>query len=266
MQPTTPIFDSDAVMIRIRGLHKRFGPNVVFNGLNLEVHAGETRVIIGGSGVGKSVLLKHLSGLLSPDAGTIEIAGRSVSRDDKESLRFLRRKIGMLFQGSALFDSMNVRENVGFNLDQCTGTPAEEIDARVREVLEMVNLPGVEHLYPASLSGGMQKRVALARALASQPAIMLYDEPTTGLDPINANVINRLIRDVQRRLRVTSLVVTHDMGSAFMVGDRISMFHEGVILETGAPDEIRASRNPIVSQFIQGSAEGPVVEEAGHAV
>ena len=256
----------DRAAIRIRGLHKRFGTNVVFSGLDLDVRSGETRVVIGCSGVGKSVLLKHLTGLMSPDAGTIEVGGRLIRRGDRESIRFLRGHVGMLFQGAALFDSMTVRENVGFNLDQCTRRAPGDIDARVTEALEMVNLRNVEHLYPASLSGGMQKRVALARALASQPGIMLYDEPTTGLDPVNANVINRLIRDVQRRLEVTSVVVTHDMASAFQVGDLISMFHGGVILETGSPEEIRSSRNPAVNQFIHGLAEGPLFEEADDAV
>ena len=248
-------------MIRIEGLKKRFGENIVLDGVDLSIEHGETRVIIGGSGEGKSVLIKHIIALLRPDEGTIEVAGIRLNWRKKESLERVRSMVGMLFQGSALFDSLNVHDNVAFALVEQGRLGAAEIDRIVEEKLELVNLRGVGRVMPAELSGGMKKRVGLARALASDPQVMLYDEPTTGLDPINADTINELIRDMQRKLGVTTVVVTHDITSAYKVADRISMLHRGRIIETGGPDEIRNTSNPFVRQFVLGLAEGPITAE-----
>lgn len=248
-------------MIRISGLKKRFGPKVVLDGVDLSIERGETRVVIGRSGEGKSVLIKHIIGLLEPDEGTVEVDGIRLDWRKKESLVRVRSMVGMLFQGAALFDSLNVHDNVAFALVEQGRLGSAEIDRIVQEKLELVNLPGVGHLMPAELSGGMKKRVGLARALAAGPQVMLYDEPTTGLDPINADAINKLLHDMQRKLEVTSVVVTHDMTSAYEVADRISMLHLGRIIETGTPEEIRATGNPLVRQFVLGLAEGPITAE-----
>lgn len=248
-------------MIQISGVRKRFGENVVLDGVDLSIEHGETRVVIGGSGEGKSVLIKHIIGLLRPEEGTIEVAGIRLNWRKKESLARVRSMIGMLFQGAALFDSLNVHDNVAFALVEQGRLGAAEIDRVVEEKLDLVNLRGVDHVMPAELSGGMKKRVGLARALAGDPQVMLYDEPTTGLDPINADAINELIRDLQRKLGVTSVVVTHDMTSAYKVADRISMLHRGRIIETGSPDEIRNTSSPVVRQFVLGLAEGPITAE-----
>lgn len=249
-------------MIRIAGLKKRFGNKMVLDGVDLSIERGETRVVIGRSGEGKSVLLKHVIGLLRPDAGDLQVNGITLNWRKKETLARVREIIGMLFQGAALFDSLNVHDNVAFALIEQGRMSEAEIDRVVEEKLDLVNLRGVGRLMPAELSGGMKKRVGLARALATDPAVMLYDEPTTGLDPINADAINKMIRDMQRKLGVTSIVVTHDMTSAYNVGDRLSMLHQGQIIETGTPDEIRATSNPAVRQFILGLAEGPITAEA----
>ena len=249
-------------MIRIAGLKKRFGNKMVLDGVDLSIERGETRVVIGRSGEGKSVLLKHVIGLLRPDAGDLQVNGITLNWRKKETLARVREIIGMLFQGAALFDSLNVHDNVAFALIEQGRMSEAEIDRVVEEKLDLVNLRGVGRLMPAELSGGMKKRVGLARALATDPAVMLYDEPTTGLDPINADAINKMIRDMQRKLGVTTIVVTHDMTSAYNVGDRLSMLHQGQIIETGTPDEIRATSNPAVRQFILGLAEGPITAEA----
>jgi phospholipid/cholesterol/gamma-HCH transport system ATP-binding protein len=235
---------------------------MVLDGVDLSIERGETRVVIGRSGEGKSVLLKHVIGLLRPDAGDLQVNGITLNWRKKETLARVREIIGMLFQGAALFDSLNVHDNVAFALIEQGRMSEAEIDRVVEEKLDLVNLRGVGRLMPAELSGGMKKRVGLARALATDPAVMLYDEPTTGLDPINADAINKMIRDMQRKLGVTSIVVTHDMTSAYNVGDRLSMLHQGQIIETGTPDEIRATSNPAVRQFILGLAEGPITAEA----
>jgi phospholipid/cholesterol/gamma-HCH transport system ATP-binding protein len=247
-------------MIQIRGLKKSFDQHVVLDGIDLDVEKGETRVIIGGSGEGKSVLLKMIIGLLEPDEGTIIVRGIRVDCRDRHSLEDVRKSVGMLFQSSALFDSMSVRGNVGFALDENPTIDSSQITGIVREKLALVNLEGVEDLTPAELSGGMKKRVSLARALAANPEIMLYDEPTTGLDPINADAINNLIVDLQRKLSVTSLVVTHDIQSAYKVADRISMLHQGKIIATGTPQEIKRSSDSYVQQFIAGHAQ-PIAQE-----
>jgi phospholipid/cholesterol/gamma-HCH transport system ATP-binding protein len=245
-------------MIRIAGLFKSFGPKVVLYGVDLEIRTGETMVVIGQSGSGKSVLLKHLIGILAPDAGTIEIDGLEVTRLRGDARQAATRKFGMLFQGAALFDSMTVAQNVAFGLERYMDLRPDEVAARVADSLEKVGLRGIDGLMPHELSGGMKKRVGLARAIAYQPEIMLYDEPSTGIDPIRADAINELVILLQREMRVTSVVITHDMVSASKVADRIAMLYEGRIVALGTPSEIRDSDNAVVQQFIHGRAEGPI--------
>jgi phospholipid/cholesterol/gamma-HCH transport system ATP-binding protein len=245
-------------MIRIRGLKKRLGSKQVLDGVDLDIEKGETIVVMGRSGTGKSVLLKHVIGLMEPDAGSIEVDGERIIGMPERELNEVRKRFGLLFQGAALFDSMTVGENVGLPLREHLRLGEDEVRRRVSERLEWVGLSGVENMKPASLSGGMKKRVGLARAIAMDPAFVLYDEPTTGLDPIMADVIDQLIRSLQKRLGVTSIVVTHDMTSAYKVGDRLAMLNEGKIVFTGTPDEARATRDPLVRQFIEGSSEGPI--------
>jgi len=245
-------------LIMVRDLCKSFGSNHVLQGLNLEVNRGEDIVVIGGSSTGKSVLIKCIIGLLKPDRGTIYIDGEEITYYNEAKLNEIRKKFGMLFQFGALFDSMPVWENVGFGLKQHTNLKDDEIRDIVAEKLAMVGLKGVEYLMPSELSGGMKKRVSLARAIAMEPEILLYDEPTTGLDPIMADVINELIIQLREKLRVTSIAITHDMKSAYKIGDRIAMLYKGKIIEVGTPDEIKNSKNEIVQQFIQGKSEGPI--------
>ena len=245
-------------MIAVRGLKKRLGKKQVLDGLDLDIQSGETVVVVGPSGSGKSVLLKHIIGLMDADAGSIQVDGEEIVGRRERELNRTRKKFGMLFQGAALFDSMTVGENVALPLREHAGFTEEEIEARVTERLEWVGMKGVERMKPASLSGGMKKRVGLARAIVMDPKFILYDEPTTGLDPIMADVIDQLIRDLQRRLGVTSIAVTHDMASAFKIGDRIAMLLGGRIIYNGTPDETRATREPVVRQFIDGSSQGPI--------
>jgi len=250
-----------ARIIEFRDVCKAFGPKVVYSGLNLDVYEGETLTIIGGSGVGKSVMLKLLIGLLVADSGSIRFKGQEVTRMNERQLGTLRTQIGMLFQGAALFDSISVGENVAYGLrehfrHQMT---EEEIRKRVEWSLALVGLPGIEWMRPADLSGGMKKRVGLARAIAVRPDVILYDEPTTGLDPINTTRINHMIVGLKRALGITSIVVTHDMASAFKVSDRIAMVYRGRIVASGTPDEIQRSQNKSVQDFIRGHA--PVQED-----
>ena len=242
-------------MIEIINLHKEFTGHPVLRGVNLTIRNGETMVIIGRSGCGKSVLLKHIIGLMQPDRGQVLVDGQEVSRLEGEGLQKLRLKFGMLFQGAALFDSMTVGENVAFALREHSRMPEREVEGRVKECLGHVGLAGIEHLRPAELSGGMRKRVGLARALAIKPQVILYDEPTTGVDPVMADTINRLIVELHDRLKVTGVVVTHDMTSAYKVGDRIAMLHEGRILQVGTVEETRSTGNPVVRQFILGLSD-----------
>ena len=245
-------------MIDIVDVHKRFGQNQVLDGVNLKVGRGETVVVIGRSGCGKSVLLKHIIGLMKPDSGRIVVGGTDVTALKGEDLYEFRKRFGMLFQGAALFDSMSVWENVGLGLIEHTELGKEEIRRRVCEKLGLVGLEDVEELRPSELSGGMKKRVGLARAIAMDPEIVLYDEPTTGLDPIMADAINELIRSLQATLKITSVAVTHDMKSAYKIGDRLAMLHDGRILFEGTPDEIKRTHDETIRQFIEGRAEGPV--------
>lgn len=245
-------------MIRIRGLKKKLGSKQVLDGVDLDIPKGRTVVVMGRSGSGKSVLLKHIMGLMIPDAGEIEVDDVNVVGLKERELNEVRKRFGFLFQGAALFDSMTVGENVGITLREHTRMSDAEIAARVAERLDWVGMKGIEEMKPASLSGGMRKRVGLARAIAMDPDYILYDEPTTGLDPIMSDVINRLIRSLQERIGITSIVVTHDMSSAFHVGDELAMLHEGQIVFTGTPEEARSGSNPLVRQFIEGSSEGPI--------
>ncbi len=244
--------------IAVRDIVKRFGNLTVHDGVNLDIYEGETMVIIGGSGTGKSVLLKEMCGLLTPDSGSVKIDGIEIVHRDEKDMGDIRKKFGVLFQGAALFDSLNVYENIGFALRRLTKKTTEEIEAICDKKLAQVGLKGIGEMKPAELSGGMKKRVGLARAIAMDPEIVLYDEPTTGLDPIMADVTNELIIHMADSLNITSIVVTHDMVSAYKVGDRIAMLHEGKIIEVGTPDEIKNTDNPYVQQFIQGKAEGPI--------
>jgi phospholipid/cholesterol/gamma-HCH transport system ATP-binding protein len=242
-------------VIEIRGLRKSFGEKPVLRGLDLAIQTGESVVIIGRSGCGKSVLLKHVVGLMAPDAGRITLLGHDVTRFTSAQWRQLRSHIGMVFQGAALFDSLTVGENValGVRVRRRLAAGAERV--LVEEKLAQVGLRDITGLKPASLSGGMKKRVALARAIATEPEVLLYDEPTTGLDPVMADVINRLIRDLQRHLGLTSVVVTHDMASAYFVGDRIAYLHQGRIHQTGTPQQLRDSADPLVRAFVEGRSQ-----------
>jgi len=250
-------------MIEVINLYKGFNKQPVLRGVNLTIREGETMVIIGRSGCGKSVLLKHIIGLMEPDEGQVVIDGQEMNRLKGQKLIQLRLQFAMLFQGAALFDSLTVSENVSFTLREHTPMTEKEIADRVQECLGVVGLSGIQNLKPAELSGGMRKRVGLARALALRPRFLLYDEPTTGVDPIMADVINNLIKSLHDRFKVTGIVVTHDMVSAYKVADRIAMLHEGKIIQVGSPDEIRQTPNPVVKQFILGqSNEWEVKKEA----
>jgi phospholipid/cholesterol/gamma-HCH transport system ATP-binding protein len=245
-------------MIRVINLNKSFGSLHVLNGLNLTIPDGSIYVVIGQSGTGKSCLLKHLIGLMHPDQGEIWIDDTEITRLKGRALEEVRHRFGMLFQGGALFDSMNVFENVAFPLKEKTKASMAEIRAKVRERLAQVGLPGIEQKYPAELSGGMRKRVALARALVSEPEILLFDEPTTGLDPIRVNAIHKLILDLHKFLRFTAVVVSHEIPEIFSLATHVAMLHGGKIIALGTPEEIQSSEDTVVRQFISGSAEGPM--------
>ena len=240
-------------MIKLIDVWHKFGDKTVLRGLNLHVQRGDTMVIMGGSGCGKSVTLKLILGLLKPDSGEIWIAGEEISRLKETKISQIRKKIGMLFQSSALFDSMSVEENVAFMLNQHTKKSKQEIRKIVAEKLRQVGLENIEDLKPAELSGGMKKRVGLARAIAIDPDVVLYDEPTTGLDPIMAEEINHLIKDLNEKLNITSVIVTHDMKSAFSVASKMAMIYDGKIIAVGTPEEMRNTENPFVGQFISGT-------------
>ena len=244
-------------MIEVRDLQKSFGPQKILDGVNLRIETGESVVIIGRSGGGKGVLLKHIIGLIQPDSGTVLIDGENIEPLNERELLRVRSKFGMLFQSAALFDSMTVAENVGFAFRRNRQMSEAEIRQKVADALEVVDLPGTENKKPSELSGGMRKRVGLARAIVYQPQIVLYDEPTTGLDPVVSDSIDKLIMRVRDRLKVTSVVVTHDMRSARRVGQRIMMLHGKKIYATGTAEEIFNSTDPIVRQFIDGVSVDP---------
>lgn len=246
-------------LIEFHGVKKAFGSKVVYRDLNLEIYEGEVITIIGGSGQGKSVMLKMLIGLLDVDAGTIYFDGQEVSGMTEAEYAPIRRRMAMLFQAGALFDSLNTKENVAYGLREQMDMTEREISERVRESLEYVGLPGTEETWPNDLSGGMKKRVSLARALAMRPEVLLYDEPTTGLDPVNVTRIADLIQHLNEKLDVTSVVVTHDMDTALAISDRIAMIHEGYVIFSGTPEELKASEDPRVRDFIEGNA--PVDED-----
>lgn len=243
-------------LIRLEDVEKAYNGTAVLRGVTLDVYPGETLCVIGGSGCGKTVTLKHMIGLERPDAGRVMFDGRDLSAVPTKEMPKLRARFGMVFQGGALFDSLDVGENVAFPLREHTHYSDADVRARVAEKLKLVGLAGIESKMPAELSGGMRKRVALARAIALDPEVVLYDEPTTGLDPITADVINELIVRAERALHTTSVVVTHDMASVDKVADRVVMLHEGRVVFEGTSDEIRASQDPVVRRFIEGRSEG----------
>ncbi|MHB1168880.1 MAG: ABC transporter ATP-binding protein [Longimicrobiales bacterium] len=246
--------------IVLRGVRKAFGERVILDSLDLQVDDGQTLVIIGASGSGKSVMLKSIVRLLEVDAGTVEVDGHDVATLEPDALHDLRRRVGYVFQFAALFDSMTVFDNVAMGLRRAN-MPEKDIAERVRESLERVEMDGFEDRLPAQVSGGQRKRVGLARAIATRPKYLLYDEPTTGLDPVTTTVIDRLVLRMNEELGVTSIVVTHDMTSAYRIGDRIAMLHKGRIRQSGTPEEIRATRDPVVKGFIEGSPE--LAQEVG---
>ena len=245
--------------IELIDVHKSLGGKAVLRGVNLSVKQGETLVVIGRSGCGKSVMLKHMVGLFHPDSGSIVVDGEDISRLSESGLYRIRKKFGVLFQGAALLDSLTVGENVGLGLSEQSKHRPDLIRCVVEEKLAMVGMTGMEHYMPSDLSGGMKKRVGLARAIALEPEIVLYDEPTTGLDPIMADSINELIISLKHELNITSVVVTHDMTSVRKVADRVAMLYEGEIIFTGNVSDIDATDNEIVRQFVEGRAEGPII-------
>ena len=242
-------------MIKVEGLTKSFGRQAVLRELTLEVATGTITIVIGRSGGGKSVFLKHLIGLMRPDAGRIMVDGVDISRLRGRALEEIRRTYGVVFQGGALFDSMSCFDNVAFPLREKTRTPADELTKRVEAGLAQVGLEGVGPKYPAEISGGMRKRVAIARALVTEPEIVFFDEPTTGLDPVLVNTIHHLILDLHRRFRFTAVVVSHEIPEIFEIADTVAMLHEGQIVEVGPPSLIQGSTNPVVQRFIKGEPD-----------
>ncbi|MDR7423594.1 MAG: ABC transporter ATP-binding protein [Armatimonadota bacterium] len=255
--------------VRVRGLHKRFGPQHVLRGLDLDIERGKINIVIGGSGQGKSVFMKHLMGLLKPDEGQIWVDGEDIVPLGEVELGRVQRKFGMVFQYAALFDSMTVMENIAFPLIERHRLPRAEVEARVWDLLRKLGLaeiPGVDRKYPAQMSGGQRKRIGLARALVDRPEILLYDEPTTGLDPISTKNVDDMIRQTADEFGVTSVVISHDMASTFRIGDRIAMLYDGVIAVSGTPDEVRASPHPVLREFLETSGLlGGAAEVRRHA-
>ena len=245
-------------MIRVVDLHKTFGKQHVLRGVNLDLEAGKITTIIGGSGSGKTVLLKHLNALLLPDRGSILVSGKDITKLGQSALNDVRQKFGVLFQGAALLDSMTVYDNVAFPLRERTKLEETVIEKKVNESLAQVGLSGMGYKFPAEVSGGMKKRAGLARALVTQPEIMLFDEPTTGLDPLLGKSIHQLIRKMHETFKFTGVIVSHDIPEVFRISDRVAMLADGVITETGSTEEFTASKNPIVKQFLQGEIEGPL--------
>lgn len=244
-------------VIEVLNLSKAFGPKVVLSDVNLQVHEGESLVVLGGSGTGKTVLLRTILGLLTPDKGQVKVDGKSIHDLDREALFEVRKNIGMCFQMAALFDSMTVFENVAFSLRRHTRMGEDEISERVEECLSMVGMKGTEKLKPAELSGGMKRRVGFARAIALKPRILLFDEPTTGLDPVMTDVIGRVILDLKHELGVTTITITHDLKSAFEIADRIALLFRGECIACESPEAFRQNPHPVIQQFLRGDADGP---------
>ncbi|UFS68697.1 ABC transporter ATP-binding protein [Geomonas sp. RF6] len=245
-------------MLTLKGVTKRFGAQVVLDEIDLEIPTGKITSIIGPSGEGKSVLLKHMIGLLRPDRGSVLVDGEDIAKLNRRKLNKMREQFGMLFQNAALFDSMTVYENVAFPLEEKTALPAREIRERVHQALATVGLPGVERKYPDELSGGMKKRVGLARVLVMNPRIILFDEPTTGLDPIICSAIHHMIRETHEKFGFTAVVVSHEIPEIFDISDRVAVLHRGKIVAVGPPEAIELSPDPVVRQFISGSLDGPI--------
>jgi phospholipid/cholesterol/gamma-HCH transport system ATP-binding protein len=245
-------------MIKLIDINKSFGKQIVLQNLNFAIESGKITVIIGRSGSGKSILLKHIIGLVRPDRGAVWVDDIDITKLNDRDLNNIRKKFGMLFQEAALFDSMDVGENIAFPLREHSRMTDKQIHETVADRLAAVGLSGVESKMPSELSGGMRKRVGLARAIALLPQIVLFDEPTSGLDPVMSEAINQLIKDTQRNFNLTCIVISHDIKSIFKIGDTIAMLYEGKIIESGTPDEIRASANPVLKQFLTGSIEGPI--------
>ncbi len=245
-------------MIRVVDLHKNFGRQDVLKGVNLELEAGKITTIIGGSGSGKTVLVKHLNALLLPDRGSVIVEGKDITKLNQTALNEVRKKFGVLFQGAALLDSMTVYDNVAFPLRERTKLKEDVIEKKVNESLAQVGLGGMGYKYPAEVSGGMKKRAGLARALVTEPEIMLFDEPTTGLDPLLGKSIHQLIRKMHQTFKFTGVIVSHDIPEVFRISDRIAMLADGTIIELGTTEQFIASKNPMVRQFLQGETEGPI--------
>lgn len=245
-------------IIKIRKLCKKFGNQEVLKELDLDIPKGMITVIIGRSGGGKSVLLKHIIGLLKPDSGEIYIDGIDIAKESDDKLNEVRKRFGMLFQEGALFDSMTIEENVAFPLTEHTKLSYKEIEERTKEVLAMVGLTGAEKKYPSEISGGMRKRAGLARAIIAKPDIILFDEPTSGLDPIMSAHIDNLIVEIQKRLNVTCIIISHDIQSTFRIAHKIAMLYDGKIIAEGTPEEMKTLDNPFLKQFIEGSSKGPI--------
>lgn len=248
-------------LIEVVNLSKAFGPKVVLSDVNLSVEEGESLVVLGGSGSGKTVLLRNIMGLLTPDRGHVSVGGKIIHELDRGGLFEVRKQIGMCFQMAALFDSMTVFENVAFSLHRHTAMSRSEIGARVDECLAMVGMKGTDKLKPAELSGGMKRRVGFARAIALKPKILLFDEPTTGLDPVMTDVIGRVILDLKHELGVTTITITHDLKSAFEIADRVALLFRGECLAVQKPDDFKANPHPVIQQFLRGDADGPFLQD-----
>lgn len=263
--PLDPVPEGKQVLMRIRDLNKRFGPRHILRGIDLDIYKGETLVILGGSGSGKTTVIRHILGFLVADAGSVKVGDLDLNLATPKDLEHYRRRLGVVFQMAALLNSLTVLENVGLPLIEVDHLPLDQVRTRVIAALKAVFLPAEEilHLKPASLSGGMRKRVGIARAIVQKPEIILYDEPTTGLDPVTVNGVNELTLEIQRTMGVTSIVITHDLNAAFMIADRIAMLYKGRLIAVGSKEQIRANPHPVLQQMLTGSTKGPLTEGYG---